>query len=154
MPPGTLVSTCSRTWRGPCLSRSNARCVTATVHSYISPGFRLSGHAACSQSSRGHGTTCKAASQTDVHPARAAAKDSEEKQRDRLQSGTIADYAKSSQLLRDLMETYTTIQHSYNESILYHIERHKQLADTTSGLAYALLCEALGRQLPNNKPTC
>jgi hypothetical protein len=67
-----------------------------------------------------------------------------------LTKGILAEYAEEHQLLHDLLQTYSIIQHHYNRSILCHIERHGELANTTSGLAYALLCEALGMQPSSN----
>ena len=52
---------------------------------------------------------------------------------------------------RDLMETYAAVQQSYHRAMAFHMERHAALAGSSAAVAYAMLCEVLGRD-PSKQP--
>jgi hypothetical protein len=63
-----------------------------------------------------------------------------------LTSGTLAQHAKDSPTLRNILEVYSTTQRLYHKAMLPHVERHQQLSRSPAGLAYAMLCEVLEQQ--------
>jgi hypothetical protein len=76
-----------------------------------------------------------------------AMQEAEAAQQALLSSGPLAEAAQNNQLLRSMLETYSSVQRLYHKAMLQQLQRHEQLAGSPAGLAYALFCEVLGQQI-------
>jgi hypothetical protein len=75
-----------------------------------------------------------------------AMKEAEAAQQALLISGRVAEQAGQACVLREVVCCYVTVQLLYHKAMLPLLQRHQQLSGSPAGLAYALLCEALGQQ--------
>ena len=86
---------------------------------------------------------------TDKRPVevfRVTATAAEAEQQRIMASPAFSKACLSSSSFRDLMEAYAAVQQSYHRAMAFHLARHEALAGSSAALAYAMLCEFLGRE--------
>ena len=62
-----------------------------------------------------------------------------------LCSTLLAQQLEENQLLREVVDCYSSLQKTYNDTLLFLLEEHMEHADTVATAAYAWACKVLGK---------